>query len=382
METSGLILDVIAASWDVLCESSPFILFGFLVAGLLKGFIPDDFIRKHLGGQNKRSLLKASLFGIPIPLCSCGVIPAAAGLRQQGASKGAVSSFMISTPETGVDSMAITYALLDPIMTIIRPVAAFFTALFTGLLVNLFDKKDTSSQLLTQTAPAPFPMAASSCCASGCGCREQGAENQTATARAWKKIQAGLSFAFGDLLSDIGPWLLFGIVLSGVISVSFSPTFIENYLGGGLLSMLTMMLIATPLYICATSSTPIAAALALKGLSPGAALVFLLAGPATNMATITVVARLLGRKTAIIYVGSIMACSLLLGLAVNWFYFSMGLDISSWISSQENDSHGILYTFSAIFLLLLILIPWINRSCRRLNVKHAGTAKHHHHGIN
>ncbi len=344
------IFNIITAWWGILLESSPFILFGFLIAGLLKAFIPNDFIQKHLGQGKTSSVLKASLFGVPIPLCSCGVIPAAAGLREQGASKGATASFLISTPETGVDSIAVTYALLDPVMTVIRPVAAFFTALITGIGVNLLDKAPPTPE------PTPFTMAPSSP-SCGCGCGSQKKEKKTIG----MKLKEGMGFAFGDLLVDIGPWLLVGIGLAGVITVYISPHFIEAYLGDGLFSMLVMIALSTPLYVCATASTPIAAALALKGLSPGAALVFLLAGPATNVATITVVSKLLGKKTMVIYLSAIVICSLVMGLLVNEIYGFLGLDITSWVQSQTHEHHGPVAILAAVTLVFLILKPLVKR---------------------
>ena len=341
------IYNIITACWGILLESSPFILFGFFMAGLLKAFIPNDFIQKHLGQGKASSVLKASMFGVPIPLCSCGVIPAAAGLREQGASKGATASFLISTPETGVDSIAVTYALLDPVMTVIRPVAAFLTALITGIGVNLLDKAPPTPKA------APFTMAPSC----GCGCGSHKTEKKTMGI----KLKEGMGFAFGDLLEDIGTWLLVGIGLAGVITVYISPHFIESYLGDGLFSMLVMIALSTPLYVCATASTPIAAALALKGLSPGAALVFLLAGPATNMATITVVSKLLGKKTMVIYLSAIVICSLVMGLLVNGIYGFLGFDISSWVQSQTHQHHGPVAILAAVTLLFLILKPLVKR---------------------
>ncbi len=138
-----VIIDVIESSWMVLLDSAPYVLFGFFVSGLLKAYLPDDLIRRHLGRGKISGVLKASLIGVPIPLCSCGVLPAAAGLKEQGAGKGAVSSFMISTPETGVDSIAITYALLDPVMTVLRPVTAFFSAIVTGILVHFWGSDES-----------------------------------------------------------------------------------------------------------------------------------------------------------------------------------------------------------------------------------------------
>ncbi len=263
---------------------------------------------------------------------------------------------MIATPETGVDSIAVTYALLDPVMTVVRPVAAFFTAFFTGLLVNICIREETPSEPDTPNADLKplFLNVYDQCCTS----QEISHRNTHFFHRVKHKLHQGMSFAFGDLLSDIGPWLLAGIVLSGCISVFVSPEFVATYLGDGLFSMLMMIVVATPLYVCATASTPIAAAMALKGLSPGAALVFLLAGPATNAATITVVARLLGKKTAALYVISIMICSLGLGLVVNIMYQWLGLDIISWVSSESHASHGLFAVFCTLLLVALIGRAW------------------------
>ncbi|SLM31767.1 conserved membrane hypothetical protein [Desulfamplus magnetovallimortis] len=359
-----MLLKILSASWDVLLDSSIFILFGFFVAGLLKGFIPDDFIYRHLGRESTANVFKASLFGVPLPLCSCGVIPAAAGLRKQGASKGAVTAFMISTPETGVDSMAVSYALLDPLMTIIRPLSAFFTASLTGLMVNILERSShpapmeatsfenglsSSSSLPKSSSEATLSQHAS------CGC----CSNNSVSQKGWgTKFKNGMSFAFGELLNDIGRWLLAGILLAGLITVYISPEFIESYLGNTLFSMLIMIALATPLYVCATASTPIAAALAIKGISPGAALVFLLAGPATNMATITVVSRILGKKIAAIYVANIMVCSLMLGFLVNYIYLALGMNIKEWVHSSGHNEHGLIYAMAALLLLALILKPW------------------------
>ncbi|MBF0468404.1 MAG: SO_0444 family Cu/Zn efflux transporter [Desulfamplus sp.] len=414
-------INIIYASWDVLLESSVFVLFGFFIAGMLKAFIPDDFIQRHLGKGKTSSVFKASLFGIPIPLCSCGVIPAAAGLKEQGASKGAVSSFMISTPETGVDSIAVTYALLDPVMTVIRPLSAFLTASLTGIVVNIFDKlpltnkkplteikteeekgatdKKTVEPKLSKQNRQPSCSCSGSCSTSS-DSGTDGIENDRGRAAEFNKAQddwpdevdkpkddclkmeknglkgkfkKGMDFAFGELLGDIGPWLLAGIMLAGVITVFVTPGFIESYLGDGIFSMVIMIALATPLYVCATASTPIAAALALKGLSPGAALVFLLAGPATNVATITVASRLLGKKATAIYLASIMGCSLLMGMLTNWIYGQLGLDIAGWVNSDITESHGIVSVIASVVLLILVLRPFI------IKAFHPGDEKSHSH---
>ncbi len=345
------VLQTLNASWEILLESSGFILFGFFMAGILKAFVPGDLVAKHLGKGKFSSILKASAFGVPIPLCSCGVLPAAAGLKEQGASKGATTSFLISTPETGVDSIAVSWALLDPIMTILRPVSAFFTAIITGVLVNIFDKEEPQ-----HVKPSAFAMApAVSGCSDGCGCETTPHENLSFT----QKIKSGMKFAFGELFDDISKWLIIGIILAGIITTFLPENLIESYLGDGILPMFAVLTIAIPLYICATASTPVAAALAMKGLSPGAALVFLLAGPATNAASLTVIAKILGKKAAGIYLSSIIICSIILGVITNKIYYMAGLNVTSWIDSETHGSHGLISIFFAILLITLIIFNYI-----------------------
>ena len=338
-----IITGVLQASWLLLIEAAPYVLFGFLAAGLLKSFVAEDFVAKHLGHSNFGSVFKASLFGVPLPLCSCGVIPAAIGLRKHGASNGASAAFLISTPESGIDSIAITYALLDPIMTVVRPLAAFFTATVTGLGINLLPAEQISRE-------KPAEEQYSDSCGSGC-CEKDHPSPQNLR----QKLEGGLRFAFGDLLGDIGKWLLIGILISGIISYVVPASFFERYLGGEYSSLLAMLLIGVPLYICASASTPIAAALVLKGLSPGAALVFLLAGPATNAATLTVIGRFWGKRVTAIYLAAIACCSLLAGWLVNRIYFWTGTSITAWASGGEKHADSPLAIFWALLLLLLIV---------------------------
>ena len=341
------LISVLLASWNVLLESAPFVLLGFFVAGILKAFLPDDFVARHLGGSSTASIFKAAAMGIPIPLCSCGVLPAAAGLKKQGAGKGAVTSFLISTPETGVDSIAVSYALLDPLMTIIRPVVAFFTAVAAGIAVAFTEKLSVSGS----PAELDSVMEHEDACSSGCCCSHHEPEPDGLG----RKFMKGMRFAFGDLLKDIGGWLFFGILLSGVISVFLSPEIVSRYLSNEYLSMLLMLAISVPLYVCATASTPIAAALALKGISPGAALVFLLAGPATNAAAITVIAKLIGRRATVVYVAVIVVMSFLAGIGVNALYASLGISITGWLSASAHDDGGPLSVISAVVLVVLVV---------------------------
>lgn len=381
-----ILLNIAHESWEVLLQSAPFMIFGFFVAGMLKAFVGPEFISKNLGSGKTSDVVKASILGVPIPLCSCGVIPAAAQLKQQGASKGATTSFLISTPETGVDSIAVTYALLDPVMTFVRPLAAFITAVVAGILVDRDEKKNgTTPQLIPDAvlfAPHDHKHKQEhdhthdqdcgcggvdtdcntlECSQSGCGCSS--VKNEVPDTF-FAKIYGGMQYSFGDLLQDIGMWFLGGVLLAGIFGALIPDGFIERNLGDGFLPLLIMLAAAVPLYVCATASTPIAAALALKGLSPGAALVFLLAGPATNAASFTVVAKLLGKRSAFIYLGTIIGCSLALGVMVNWMYYTLGLSITDWVQSGAEDMHGIFYTVSAFILLALIIIPKVTAVVR------------------
>jgi len=341
------IVQIFLAAWQVLCTSAPYVLFGLLMAGVLKAVIPDSFVNKHLGDNSAASVLKASLLGVPLPLCSCGVVPVAASLKKQGAGPGPTTAFLISTPETGVDSIAITYALLDPIMTIIRPLAALITATSAGLLVNLLPEK------------TPEPTCIPDDCCGKTACQPPPNAPGTPLHRA---IPNGIRYAFGQLLSDIGPYLLAGIALAGLIAWLIPDGFVEQHLGSGITSMLIMLAAGIPLYVCASASTPIVAALALKGLSPGAALVFLLAGPATNAASITVVAKLLGKPVAVVYVTVIALCALVMGMAVNVLYGWLAIDISSWTAGIQHSSDGLFGTLAAIALLALIIRSVIIKS--------------------
>ncbi|ACS79176.1 SO_0444 family Cu/Zn efflux transporter [Maridesulfovibrio salexigens] len=389
-----ILISIGQESWEVLLESAPFMLLGFFIAGLLKAFVGPEFISKNLGSGKTSDVLKASILGVPIPLCSCGVIPAAAQLRQQGASKGATTSFLISTPETGVDSIAVTYALLDPVMAVFRPFAAFFTAVVAGIMVDRNEKKNGSPKEAPKLIPDAILLPKmdeakdlsgcgcdshndhnhthSSCADSGCGCNSHsedltscsdsgcgcGSSHSDERPESFSgKLSFGMQYSFGNLLQDIGLWFLGGVLLAGIFGALIPDGFIERNLGDGFFPLLIMLAAAIPLYVCATASTPIAAALALKGLSPGAALVFLLAGPATNAASFTVVAKLLGKRSAFIYLGSIIVCSLALGMFANWLYYSMGLSITDWVQSGEEHGHNLLYTISALILLALIAVP-------------------------
>ncbi len=339
-----ILVQILAECWWILVEAAPYILFGFFAAGVLKAFLPEAVIARHLGKNSFGSVLKASLFGIPLPLCSCGVIPAAVRLRKQGASKGASAAFLVSVPETGLDSIAITWALLDPLMTVIRPVAAFLTATLTGVLINL----------LPETATAGMEKAGQE--SAGC-CGTPIQQNEPDMQR----FLGGIRYAFGEMLKDIGGWLMLGIAVAGIIAWLLPDGFFVRYAGNEGLSLLIMLTAGIPLYICASASTPVAAALVLKGLSPGAALVFLLAGPATNAATIAIVSRFWGRKATAVYLAAIAVSSLFLGWLTNRIYAWSGLDISRWIADPGEETATGWEITAAVFLLLLLFRAFLPR---------------------
>jgi len=359
-----------AASLDVFVESAPYMLFGMVVAGLLRAFVPEGFIFSRLGGRGPGSVAWASLLGAPLPLCSCGVIPAAAEIRRRGAGKGATAAFLISTPETGVDSVAVTYALLGPAMAVIRPLAAVVTATLAGLFVNALDRDrpPAASSGAPRSgsalhAPADFAAGLSApdtdpdACAGNCGCGNGPSRQAPLLAR----LLAGIRYAFGDLLPDIGGWFVLGVALSGIISVLVPPDFIQARLGSGILPMLAVLAVAVPLYVCATASTPIAAALLVKGLSPGAALVFLLAGPATNAATLAVTVKILGKRGAACYLAAIIVCSLAAGLCLDAFFPGVAAKTADFLATAGEDAPGVASYLAAGILAACLLWPLFAR---------------------
>ena len=281
--------------WDTLREMAPFLLFGFFVAGVLSVFIQPETVEHHLGGSGIKQVLKAALFGVPLPLCSCGVIPVGASLRRHGASAGATTSFLISTPQTGVDSIMVTLSLLGPVFAIFRPIVSFVSGVIGGALVNTFGPAQDPSQ-------PNGPVCVGECCT--------GTPGQNRFVRA-------IRYGFITLPKDINKALIIGVLIAGLIAAIVPDDYFSTILGGGILSMLVMMLVGIPIYVCATASVPIAAALIMKGVSPGAALVFLMTGPATNAATISTIWRTMGRRTAGLYLGTVAGASILAGLLLD-----------------------------------------------------------------
>ncbi|MDT3275866.1 SO_0444 family Cu/Zn efflux transporter [Shewanella sp. SP2S2-4] len=487
---------------DLFLDSAPWLLLGLILAGLLKVFVPMVWMQKQLGGHGFKTVVKAALLGAPLPLCSCGVIPAAVGLRRSGASKAATTSFLVSTPETGVDSIAVSYVLLGPFMAIVRPIAAITSAIVAGLLVGRDDddgkpavksesksasdvpvaarcasKSATQSQAVKaepvksccsstkEPTLAPVKAAASccgneshteqktepksaikmtpvaatsslmtvhggsvanvgvikaektaSCCASktaesvtpetilvvkkgaccgtsnkaesgthdhsahGHGSQTQGeADSCCASTQdmatelksqsVLSRVGIGLKYAATDLVRDTTLWLLVGLFFAALVQTYVPADFLAQW-GNGILAMLVMVLVSVPMYICATASTPIAAGLLLAGVSPGAVLVFMMAGPATNIATLGVVAKELGKRALWGYLGGVIGVALVAGILVNYLVDSFGFVVMPQIGEQHQMLPQWLVATSGIVLALLMAkvvfekIPrsWIRRN--------------------
>ncbi len=298
------LMEIPAEFWGVLSEMSPYLLFGFLVAGALSVLISPGFIERHLGGHGLWPVLKASAFGVPLPLCSCGVIPVSASLRRHGASKGATTAFLISTPQTGVDSMFVTFSLLGPVYAIFRPIVALVGGIVGGSVADLIDP-DTSVD----------------------GQAPEVCQDECCTSREGHWLRRTLQYGFIVLPRDIGKTLLIGLVIAALLSALIPEHFFQKQLGGimsgHIVGMLIMMILGIPMYVCATASVPVAAVLIIAGVSPGTALVFLMTGPATNAAALATIWKIMGKRTALCYLITVAVMAVASGLLLD-FIFTVG----------------------------------------------------------
>lgn len=336
----AFIVSWLIATWEVLSMASPWLLFGFFLAGVIKVFLSPGFIARHLKEKGLKSVLKASAFGVPLPLCSCSVIPVAVSLRKSGASKGAVGSFLVSTPEIGVDSFILSLGMLGPVVAVLRALAAFFSAIMVGLLIDFFPEK--SEQLI----PGADLLAANkkkSCC-----------ENSGEIEPIKKTVILGnsLRYAFVDLVDDIAISLIVGFLAAGLISVLIPADFNLATNLSFFQQLFVVLLVSIPLYVCASSSTPIAAILLAKGMSLGVVLVFLLVGPATNIATVIVVIRELGKKAFFFYIFGISFVALSLAVILNYYSFNL-VDIGSVaMAEHHHGEYNSLFSYLVAYLLL------------------------------
>ncbi|CAA6826233.1 MAG: Transporter [uncultured Sulfurovum sp.] len=338
------ILLFIEALIDLSNEMAIFIIFGLLFAGIMHELIPETLVTKHLGKENIWSVIKSTVFGIPLPVCSCGVIPLATSIKKSGASKGATLSFLISTPITGVDSIMATYGIFGWIFTIYRAITSMIIAMVAGILTNIFDKEEPVKAKFTTVAPSKETLVADACCSTETSCCG------TDTSKKEPFIVRVLSYAFGTLLKDIAKPLFWGLLLGALITVAIPSNLSEILVEYAWLSYIIVILIAVPMYVCATASLPIAAGLMLSGVSAGAAFVFLSAGPATNTVTIGVVKKMLGTRSLYIYLGSIVIGSILFGLGLDYLFSASEIDPKTLVQMGEH---------TGVFALLSSVVLWI-----------------------
>ena len=328
---------IIIDFWNTVAEMSPYLLFGFLVAGILSVLVSQRLVERHLGGPGIWPLVKASIFGVPLPLCSCGVIPVSMSLHKHGASKGSTISFLLSTPQTGVDSIFVTLSLLGPLFAIFRPLAAFATGIVGGSLVNVFARSTKDENRAPQKCT-------DECCDAG---------------RNSHRVARGLKYGFVTLPRDIGKAMLVGLGIAAVISALVPDGYFAEKLGTGIFAMVVMMFLGIPVYVCATASVPVAAALILKGLTPGAAFVFLMTGPATNAASFVTIWKVLGKATALTYLATVAGCALLSGIFLD--YIAAGLDFEVAARPGWMLPSTIKYA-SAVVLLGVLFFAVFNRA--------------------
>ena len=326
----------------MLNEMSPYILLGFLIAGVMHAFIPQRTFARHLSGTGWKSVVKSALIGIPLPLCPCGVLPTAVAMRRNGASRAASTSFLIATPQTGVDSIAATWSLLGPAFAVIRPVAALSTALLGGAGVGKYESRKPEITYYEEVEEAPHQSFG-------------------------QKVVSALRYGFVDLVSSIGGWLVIGLIIAALITVYVPSDFFSILGRTPILSMIAVLIIAIPMYVCATGSIPIAMSLILKGLSPGTALVLLMAGPAANFASFALISREMGRKPAIIYLASIVIGSIAFGLAIDYLLPSSWFDLANIHPEGTHCQHFSLFPSICSAILAALLIYAL---IRRFNHKH------------
>jgi uncharacterized protein len=356
--------------WQLFVLSAPWLLVGLVVAANMKAWIPMSWLQQQLGGDGIKPVIKGALLGAPLPLCSCGVIPAAMQLRRGGAGKGATVAFLSATPETGVDSISVSYVLLGPVMAIVRPVAAIISAIVSGLLVGKANEPSTpetatapalptdKSCCAGKTAPVPSEPVKASCCAT--------AKTTAAKLTLWQQAKQGLEYSSGKLLSDFYLWLLLGLFFAALVQTLVPMDYLTQY-GSSIWTMLLMVLISVPMYVCATASTPIAAAMMLVGISPGAALVFMQAGPATNIATISVVYKELGKRALAAYLFGVIVMSVLFGWLLDQGLAYFDISVQGAMQHQHSVLPGWLELAAALLLAGLILrIIWRQLNQRRL----------------
>jgi len=332
------ILNFLREFWLITIQMAPWLLFGFFMAGLLSLFFSPAYIRRHLGAGGWKAVVKAALVGVPLPLCSCGVVPVTLAMRKQGAGKGAATSFLISTPQTGIDSFIVTWSMLGWVFAVFRIAAAFVTGIIGGLAVDRLDPE-----------PAGAP--------SGSGSEPE------AEPRPANRLLYLFHYGFVTLFDSIALALLIGLALAAVISLALPPQALGGYRGSEFITMLIMLAVGIPLYVCSTGSVPIAAALMMKGISPGAALVFLIVGPATNAATLAAMIQILGKRTTVIYLTTIVVMALACGGLLNLLAVQLPGQVTTAMTCEH--APALWQQAAAVILLVLLAVSLFRRVLRR-----------------
>ncbi len=335
--------------WELFVDMSFYIVIGLLFTGILHAFVNKDAILKHVGKKSTASVVKASVIGVPLPLCSCGVVPTAMYLGKSGASKGAVVSFLTSTPQTGVDSIIATYGLMGPLFAAYRAVAAFISGIVSGVVTNILCKNDDFDYANSKTSDSCSHEHKQETQVTDCSCSHEHKQETQVTDCSCShehnneiiptfasKIKSVFTYAFGEFLDEIAGHFVVGLLIAALISTFVPQEWLSGF-SNPLLSMLTMLVIGIPMYICSTASIPIALSLMMKGISPGAAFVFLFAGPVTNIASLAILAKTLGKKVLTIYLACVGICSILFGFVLD---IIIGLSGYSGITNIIENSHG------------------------------------------
>lgn len=335
------VIEFLNALYDLSNAMAPYILFGLLFAGILHELVSESIVTKHLGCENVSSVVKATIFGIPLPVCSCGVVPLATSIKKSGASRGATLSFLISTPITGVDSILATYGIFGWIFTLYRVFSSMVIAMVAGILTNIFDKEEVEEE---KPKMSWSQTEVKSCCSTS-SCTVDVDKKSFSIIKAFK-------YAFVTLLGDIAKPLFWGLILGALITAAIPQNLSELLVEYSWISYLIVIVIAVPMYVCATASLPIAAALMLSGVSAGAAFVFLSAGPATNTVTISVVKKMLGNKSLYIYLGSIVVGSVLFGLGLDYVFSVSQINPRSLLHLHEEA--GVIAVLSSVILWTLV----------------------------
>ena len=344
-----LLFSAVRQTFWVLYEGGFFILIGFAIAGAVHVLLDPDRIVRHLGERSLRSAAIAALLGAPIPLCSCGVLPTAMLLRRKGASREATLSFLVTTPETGIDSVAMTLAFFGPLFALVRPLAAIATGLVAGF-VSLRSRAPLSESEGRGEPPSPSPEPHHHGAGEG---GDPPIGDTSPVARADVGARRAVRFAFVELFDELGFWLVLAIVLTGILSALLPQDFFARVVPTSFAAMLLMVVLGIPLYVCASASTPLAALFVAKGASAGAALVFLLVGPATNAATIATVARLFGRPFVRLYLGAVIGVAVGAGLLLDMILPDLGSSVR--VGVPEGPGYlGIVKLIGAVLLAWLL----------------------------